>query len=106
MSEDSGDWIVYVWSWAFHGTIHSARMQTSRASGRMSIQSSGPSALTLRHGHAQQTCSILAPVDARGPRSLATSRVNISIIIPKRLRESAASHRPLDDSSRMKACCA
>jgi hypothetical protein len=61
---------------------------------------------SFRHGHAQQTCSILAPVDARGPRSLATSRVNISIIIPKRLRESAASHRPLDDSSRMKACCA
>jgi hypothetical protein len=65
-----------------------------------------PSKALAASRHAQQTCSILAPVDARGPRSLATSRVNISIIIPKRLRESAASHRPLDDSSRMKACCA
>ncbi len=40
------------------------------------------------------------------PRSRATSLVNISIIKPNRLRVSAASHRPLDDSSRMNACCA
>lgn len=55
---------------------------------------------------AQQTCSILPEPPLLGPRSRATNRLNCSIIIPNRLRERAASHRPLDDSSLMKACCA
>ena len=55
---------------------------------------------------AQQTCSAFLPLFTLGPRSRPTVRVNSSIIMPNNPRVSAASHRPLDDSSRMKACCA
>lgn len=43
---------------------------------------------------------------ARGPRSRPTQRVKLSIIIANSERESAASHRPFELSSRMNACCA
>ncbi len=76
--------------------------------------------LNLRHRHGytriirqtsptpspQHTCSILPDVAFLGPRSRATSRSNCSIIMANSERESAASQRPLDEVSRMKACCA